>query len=106
MKLIALLALACCLQAVPKQPTVHETVVTITGMRFEPAIVEISVGQTVRWVNPNRDAHNVVARNGSFGSPMLQKGEEFVHTFTTPGEYRYFCKPHRLMGMKAVVVVR
>ncbi len=105
MKLLALWAVVCCLHAAPA-PVSTETIVTINGMRFEPAVIEIEVGQTVRWVNPNRDAHNVVERNRTFASPMLQQGEEFIHTFTKAGEYRYFCKPHKLMGMKAVVVVQ
>jgi plastocyanin len=32
-------------------------------------------------------------------------GDEFRHTFTVPGEYRYVCVPHDMVGMVGTVIV-
>jgi plastocyanin len=36
---------------------------------------------------------------------MLQPGDSYSHTFTTPGEYRYICIPHVLSGMRGTITV-
>jgi len=40
-----------------------------------------------------------------WGSALLQPNESFTYTFTTPGEYRYFCIPHVLSGMRGRIHV-
>ncbi len=90
-------------------------------LTFTPDTVEIRVGQTVRWRNtsdvlhtvtadPSRaqDPSNVAVPDGAstFDSGNLRPGETFEHTFSTPGEYRYFCVPHELAGMTALIIVR
>lgn len=91
------------------------------GLAFEPKATEIRVGQTVRWENTSDVPHTVTAdpaKTGNpdrvklpdgaepFGSELLGAGETFAHTFTVPGEYRYFCIPHQMAGMVGTVVVR
>jgi len=87
------------------KPAVH--VVKMEGMRFIPKVIEINAGETVRWVNESSSAHNVVAADKRFKSKMLSSAaDQFEYTFTTAGEYRYFCEPHKMMGMIGVVVVK
>ena len=78
-------------------------------LAFVPNVVEISAGDTVKWVNNKAFPHNIVID----GHPELshkklaQKPKaELESTFTEPGEYSYYCSPHRGAGMKGKVVVK
>ena len=68
---------------------------------------EVSVGTTVRWVwTGNGGGHNVVAEDGSFQSELFDEEEAtFEHEFTAAGITRYYCAPHRTLGMKGGVRV-
>ena len=87
---------------------------------FSPARVEIRAGQAVRWRNTSsfshtatadpalaRDAANVRLPSGAatFDSGDIGGGQEYTHTFTVAGEYKYFCIPHEQIGMVGTVVV-
>lgn len=84
---------------------------------FEPGTdtpLEIPVGTTVEWVWRS-DTHNVVVDSqpaeanweGTSGgtSSVYDAGYTYTHTFETEGKYRYYCHPHRSLGMVADVVV-
>lgn len=74
---------------------------------FGPAAVRIDPGTTVVWQwSGNGGMHNVIAENGSFESDLQEKaGATFEHTFEADGINRYYCEPHRAMGMKGIVLV-
>lgn len=68
--------------------------VKLPGEPVEDAV--ISVGDVVRWVWVD-EMHNVVACAGQaefFESEIFMPGDTFVHQFTVPGVYQYFCAPH------------
>ncbi len=78
------------------------------GMVFEPALVQIAVGDTVTFL-PTDKGHNAesikdILPDGAetFKGAM---GKEVVVTFTAPGVYGVKCAPHLGMGMVAAVVV-
>lgn len=75
--------------------------------KFAPAAVAVSPGTTVTWRwSGNGGAHDVVALDGAFRSPSTDRaGTTFTHTFDAPGVYRYYCTPHRGMGMKGAILV-
>jgi plastocyanin len=85
------------------------------GLVFEPSVLKIKSGDTVKWVNNKAFPHNVVF--DSKAPETIQKhshkqlaaapGIEFTETFdgVTPGEYEYFCVPHRGAGMVGKVIV-
>ena len=77
------------------------------GFAFAPAAVRVSPGTTVVWKWTGKGSqHNVVAEGGGFESPYYRAGgETFTHTFPEPGVSKYFCAPHRSLGMKGVVEV-
>lgn len=59
--------------------------------------VFVPAGTTITWVNEESDptdAHNILAEDGSFTSPLIMPGESWEYTFTTPGYYRYVCELH------------
>jgi plastocyanin len=76
--------------------------------------LEITTGTTVEWVWRS-DLHNVVVdsqpADASWeGTPggagkTYNTGYTYTHTFEIPGEYHYWCEPHRSLGMDADVVV-
>ena len=89
-------------------------------LQFEPKVVTIKVGQTVEWTNASFLVHtvtmdpklaaykkSVLIPDGAkpFDSDRLLPDKTFRHTFTVPGRYRYFCKPHESTGMTGEVVV-
>jgi plastocyanin len=71
--------------------------VVISNDRFQPATIRVEPGTTVTWVNQDDEPHNVVAEDGSWESPVLQKGEEFSHAFSEGGSARYICSLHPWM---------
>lgn len=87
---------------------------------FQPATVNIAVGDTVSWTNPGIITHsvtfdpalaataaNVALPSGvaPFDSGTMEQDATFSHTFTVKGTYKYVCKFHEAMGMIGTVVV-
>ena len=75
---------------------------------FGPPAVQIDPGTTVVWEwNGEGGQHNVVAEEGGdFESELTaEAGTTFEQTLEEEGVVKYFCQPHRALGMKGVVVV-
>ena len=53
--------------------------ITIDGFAFAPAMLTISAGTSVTWVNRDEEPHTVVAGDGSFHSPGMGTGATFSH---------------------------
>ncbi|HYH27744.1 MAG TPA: plastocyanin/azurin family copper-binding protein [Actinomycetota bacterium] len=84
----------------PQEPS-NERLVVSGDNFFDPQTVTVPVGTTVRWRNDGQIAHSVTAADGSFdsspGCPSAGcwgPGQEFTHTFTSPGTVPYYCKLH------------
>tara|TARA_B100001778_G_scaffold271391_1_gene233349 strand:+ start:433 stop:756 length:324 start_codon:yes stop_codon:yes gene_type:complete len=75
---------------------------------FDPSEVTIDAGETVHFVNGMLPPHNVIVEGrpdlGHESLAMLP-GEEFDITFTDPGDYTYWCAPHKGAGMIGTVHV-
>lgn len=86
-------------------------------LAFEPATITIKAGDTVTWVNNKMAPHNVIFDAASVpgGKAMADElsqeqltfspGESYSSTFSEPGEYSYFCAPHRGAGMVGKIIV-
>jgi plastocyanin len=85
------------------QPKGQTHAVTIQGMQFSPAAMQIKAGDTVIWTNADDRDHTVIATDGSFNSGNLPSGQSFQHQFPTPGNFSYFCKYHP--RMKGTIIV-
>lgn len=75
---------------------------------FTPSVIRVEVGTEVEWDNSGRNPHTVTADDGSFDSGLLAKGDEFAHTFDTPGVFPFTCTLHGRpggIGMTGIVVV-
>lgn len=112
--LIAAIALVVSSFFVAVNPAAAETyevkMGTDSGMLgFEPKTLEISPGDTVKWVNNKLAPHNVVVEGStklSHKGLVFSPGEAFESTFNEPGEYEYYCEPHRGAGMVGKIIVK
>lgn len=75
--------------------------VSIQGFAFDPASVEISPGDTVKWTN--RDSAPHIIKGSTFESESLAKGDTYEFVFTESGVYDYICSIHP--SMKGTVTV-
>jgi pseudoazurin len=77
-------------------------------MVFEPALVKIAPGDTVKFVATDK-GHNAETIKGMLpadAAPFLGKnGEDVAVVFDKAGVYGVKCLPHYGMGMVAMVVV-
>jgi halocyanin-like protein len=72
---------------------------------FGPAAIRVDPGTKVTW-KWVQGSHNVVADDGSYESELTaESGFTFSHTFEDAQVSKYFCRPHKTMGMKGAVVV-
>jgi plastocyanin len=78
------------------------------GLAYGPPAITVTPGTTVVWEWTGKGGgHNVVADDGTFGSELTKEaGHTFEQTFADPGLFRYFCTPHRDLGMRGGVRVR
>jgi plastocyanin len=90
------------------------------GYQFTPTSISIKAGTEVTWMNTGQQQHtstddvskainpsNSVLPSGAeaWDSGLIDAGQAYSHTFTTPGQYTYFCIPHEALGMVARVTV-
>ena len=78
--------------------------ITISGFKFDPATVTVTIGTTVTWTNQDSSNHTVVADDGSWKSESLAKDATFSFTFDKAGTYTYICSVHP--SMKGTIIVK
>jgi plastocyanin len=77
--------------------------VTIDNFVFTPERLTIKAGTTVIWTNRDDIPHTVASKDRRFKSKAMDTDESFSFTFSTPGEYSYFCSLHPHMTGTIVV---
>jgi plastocyanin len=77
--------------------------VTIDNFVFEPARLTVKPGTTVTWTNRDDIPHTVASDDRRLKSKVLDTDESYSFTFSTPGEYQYFCSLHPHMTGTIVV---
>ena len=89
--------------------TVEVKLGTDAGMlAFEPSTLNISAGDTVKFVNNKLAPHNAVFDGHeelSHADLAFAPGESWEETFDTAGTFDYYCEPHRGAGMVGKVIV-
>ncbi|PSP47389.1 halocyanin domain-containing protein [Halobacteriales archaeon QH_7_69_31] len=83
------------------------------GQLFAPPAILVDPGTTVTWEWTGEGSGHTVTHEPSaedtepaFGSDEKEAaGETFQYTFEAEGAFRYYCQPHRSVGMKGVVAV-
>jgi plastocyanin len=84
-------------------------VVKLSGLKFDPATLTISVGTKVTFQNLDNVDHTVT--NGKDGAPetnslfdqSVPQGASFEFTFTKAGSVNVTCKVHKFMNMTITV---
>lgn len=71
--------------------------VSIKDMSYNPATVDVKVGDTVVWQNDDDRDHTVVARDGTFRSENIRAGSSYSFKFTKAGKFAYSCAYHPRM---------
>jgi plastocyanin len=81
------------------------TQVAMKGIKFNPASVRVSAGDTVTWTNDDTVGHDVTGDGFKSGDPgAMQNGDTFEHTFDKAGTFDYVCTVHP--GMAGSVKVK
>jgi plastocyanin len=83
-------------------PVAH--IVTIEGMRFEPATLTVKPGDRVTWVNKDLVPHTVTAISQAFDSQSIAADASWTYTAGKPGSYSYVCRFHP--GMQGILIVQ
>jgi len=105
--MIAVLAGAALLSAVPAQGAARKTV-TLGDNYFVPQTLKVKRGTTVVWRWPSfeqaGDVHDVKLLAGpkgvkKFGSEAASTDYRFKRRLTVPGRYRFGCSLHHEMRM-------
>jgi len=77
----------------------EEHKVTIDNFTFAPAQLTVKIGDTVTWTNHDDIPHTVVSA-GKYRSKTMDTDGTFSFTFTSAGDYKYFCSLHpHMTGM-------
>lgn len=86
--------------AASNRPTVHQVTVPESD-RFVPFGLTIHVGDVVKWVNNDGDAHTLVsddafntAGHRGTDAPLAANGGTFRLRFNHPGMFVYYCRFH------------
>lgn len=75
--------------------------VSIRNLQYNPASINVAVGDSVTWSNDDSVIHSVTG--GPLNSPDLDPGENYSFTFTSAGTFDYRCKFHPDMTGTVVV---
>lgn len=82
-----------------------DVVVEVGNYFFEPADIEILVGDKVRWVNTVTTTHTTTATGGEWDSGDLGLSDIFDFTFDSEGVFEYFCFYHSMLMQGTITVV-
>jgi len=81
--------------AYSQEPMTH--VVEIKQLRFSSEVVLVKPGDTVTWINHDLVPHNVAARDKSWQTGTINRGESRSIIVTQVFELRYVCLFHPSM---------
>jgi plastocyanin len=76
----------------------------IDNFQFTPAVLRVSAGTAVTWINKDDTPHRIASTQNKFQpSGVLDTDQRFTVTLTEPGTYDYFCSIHPKMQGQIVV---
>jgi plastocyanin len=79
------------------------TVIRMDTCSFAPTVTRVAPGTTVRFLNTATVQHQVVGRSATWGSVLLDPGQEHSEAFQAVGTYPYMCPLHP--GMVGAIIV-
>ncbi|HEY7801319.1 MAG TPA: cupredoxin family copper-binding protein [Dehalococcoidia bacterium] len=78
--------------------------IDIRGFKYAPGNLQVPVGARITWKNFDGAPHTATAKDKSWNTGDISKGEEKTLTFDKVGDYLYYCTIHPTM--KARIQVR
>lgn len=78
--------------------------VNIKGFEFAPSVLKVKPGDTVTWINRDIAPHTATARDGSWDTGRLNKGQSATIIVTNDFSSAYFCRFHPMMEASIEVV--
>jgi plastocyanin len=101
----ALGLMLCAISAVASDQTLPKThTVAIEGMRFQPEVLVVALGDTIVWINKDLVPHTATSEDGGFDSKEIQADKSWRHTIQERGDFAYVCTFHPTM--KAMLRVK
>lgn len=98
---ISIFFVSCSSYTTPVSKGVNHQVV-ISGFEFVPAVLNVSVGDTVTWVNKDIVPHTIVNNSQpKVMSPELATGQTFVYKVSS--SLSYICGLHPSMKGKIII---
>ena len=73
------------------------------GKVFSEKKLELSVGQTVNFINDDAVKHNIIVKKLEFNGGIAEPGEETKVTFDQAGKFKVRCGIHPKMKMTVQV---
>ena len=95
--LVGAVASAAALSVMNTRPAVAATkvhVVNITSFVFEPANVQVNVGDIIKWTNKDLAPHTATADNFGWDTEEIAQNESSEVVVTQDMETSYFCVFH------------
>ena len=71
--------------------------VAIRDFTFTPGNLRVPVGANVTWTNFDDAPHSATAKDGTWDTGILSKGESKTLTIDKTGDYTYYCTVHPSM---------
>jgi plastocyanin len=90
--------------ALAGEPSRTTTTVDMRDFVFEPAAVEVAVGDTIVWVNRDVVPHTATAETGSWDSGEMRMGARWAWVAEHADTVEYVCAYHP--SMRGTIVVR
>jgi plastocyanin len=77
--------------------------IRISNFAFSPALLTLSRGDTVEWVNQDSFIHTTAADSAAWSSPEIANGDHFLFVAGRAGRFPYHCAAHPVMRGEVVV---
>ncbi len=61
---------------------------------FNPSMLSVAVGTTITFTNKDNADHWVKSSTGLFSSGKISSGDSYTYTFSTAGDYNFYCPYH------------
>jgi plastocyanin len=84
-------------------PVMSEVQVGMIEITFQPAVIEVPAGTTIRWTNMDDVEHTATGITWEFDTGVIAPGDSATVMLDVPGTYVYFCQFYP--GMQATIVV-
>jgi len=95
--LLAVASIAGAVAGCSTRPPHAVHIVEMRGLQFQPQRVEVSLGDTVVWVNHDIVPHTSTALDHAWASGLIASDSSWRAVVTQPGVHRYFCTLHTNM---------